>query len=419
MKLNVLDLYEPLFKAKTRYILLYGGRGRGGSTAGSQYTIYRTLADEYTRCAVMREVLGTARSSIWQEVKDRITELELECNINDSNMILTIGEKEISAKGFKKSSLKDKAKLKSLAGYNLIVVDEADEVLEEDFNQLDSSIRTSKADNTIVLIFNMPHKSHWLITKFFNLVQSDVPEFYVAEPKKDKVDTTYIFGTYLDNKTNNSASNIALYESFERSNPDYYHSMIRGLVSEGKKGRVFKNVQYISEALYNQIDISPKYGLDFGFTNDPTCLSEIKEKNKRIYLKELIYETGLGNTVIANKIKAMGITTKIIADSAEPKTIEALEEAGINISSADKSKGSVNAGITYLQDCEIFIVETSVNAMKEAQDYCYLLDKDKNPTNFPEDKNNHFWDSVRYALSIQSKGYQRKTKTELKEMYNR
>ena len=401
MKLKIIDIYQPLFipPKKVRYVLLYGGRGRGGSTAGSQYALFRAKVDNYCRCGVMREVLGTARSSIWQEVKDRVDEYELDVKINDSNMTLTLGKNEISTKGFKKASLKDKAKLKSLASYNLIIIDEADEVTEEDFNQLDSSIRTSKGDNTIVLIFNMPHASHWLIKRFFNLVESDVPEFYIAEPKKDKKDTEYIFGTYRDNLEYNSNSNIALYENYKITNPDYYYSMICGLVSEGKKGRIFKNIQYISKEDYNALDIVPRYGLDFGFTNDPTSLSEIKQHNNKTYLKELIYQRGLGNVEIANQIKAFKITTLIIADSAEPKSIQAIQDQGVNIIGADKSKGSVNAGITYLQEQEIYIVETSENAKFEAQNYCYLLDKDKNPTNQPEDKNNHFWDSVRYALS--------------------
>jgi phage terminase large subunit len=400
MHLKIIDIYQPLFlpKNKTRYVLLYGGRGRGGSTAGSQYAVYRAMTDPYCRGAVMREVLGTARSSIWQEVKDRVEEYQLPAKINDSNMIMNLKGNEISAKGFKKSSLKDKAKLKSLASYNLIIIDEADETLEEDFNQLDSSIRTSKGDNTIVLIFNMPHASHWIIKRFFNLVQSDVPEFYTAEPKKDKVDTTYIFGTYQDNLANNSESNVTLYESYQNTTPEYYYSMIKGLVSEGKKGRIFKNVKYISQKEYDEIDISPRYGLDFGFTNDPTALSEVKANNTRIYLKELIYERGLGNLAIANRIKSMGIISKVIADSSEPKSIEEIKNQGVNIEGAQKGKGSVNAGITYLQEREIYIVETSENAKNESQNYCYLLDKDKKPTNDPEDINNHFWDSVRYAL---------------------
>ena len=159
------------------------------------------------------------------------------------------------------------------------------------------------------------------------------------------------------------------------------------------------NIQYISKEDYNALDIVPRYGLDFGFTNDPTSLSEIKQHNNKTYLKELIYQRGLGNVEIANQIKAFKITTLIIADSAEPKSIQAIQDQGVNIIGADKSKGSVNAGITYLQEQEIYIVETSENAKFEAQNYCYLLDKDKNPTNQPEDKNNHFWDSVRYALS--------------------
>ena len=402
MELKLIELFEPILTAKTRYILAFGGRGRGGSTAGSQYIIYRALADSYCRGAVMREVLGTARSSIWQELKDRIDELDLEsAKINDSNMILELANgNEISAKGFKKASLKDKAKLKSLASYNLIVIDEADEVTEEDFNQLDSSIRTDKGQNTIVLIFNMPDANHWIIKRWFNLVQSEVEEYYVAEAKQEKLDTTYIFGTYKDNLRFNSASNIALYESFKESNPDYYYSMIQGLVSAGKKGRIFKNFNYISESDYELLEYTPKYGLDFGFTNDPTALVEIKEHNNRIYIKELLYETGLTNQMIAQKLKIYGIQDKlVIADSSEPKSIEELRNQGCYVEGAIKGTDSVRNGIDKLISKEIYLVESSSNLINEFQNYCWALDRNKNPINTPIDDWNHIIDGIRYSLS--------------------
>jgi phage terminase large subunit len=397
MEINLLRPYKPLFTENTRYYLLYGGRAGGRSYAGSQKAIIETIGKPYSRTAIMRYIAGDIRSSIWQEIKDRVEEYGLPEPTQDQAMKYVFNGNIIDAKGFKQSTGQNKAKLKSLAGYTTIIIDEADEIEEEDFDQLDTSIRTKKGENAIILMFNMPDKNHWIIRRWFDLVDSGVEGYYKAVPK-DRADTTYIESKYSDNLINLSQKSIDLMENFKTIRPEYYYTMIQGLVSEGKKGRVFKTWQTISDKDYDELPYPLQYGLDFGYSNDPTALVEIKKHNQNIYIKELIYETGMLNSHIADKMRELGVQGLIRADSAEPKSIEDIKQRGFNVIPADKGKDSVEYGINYLNQHNVYYTQSSNNIALETQNYTYALDKEKNPTNTPIDSWNHSMDAIRYCV---------------------
>lgn len=398
-EIEVNNVYEPLLRSNTRYILLYGGRAGGRSHAASQKIILDTKHNKYSRIAIMRYILGDVRSSVWQEFKDRLEDIGMPKITADQNMHYEFNGNIVDGKGFKKSSSQNTAKLKSLAGYNTVWIEEAEEVSEDDFNNLDSSIRTKKGKNTIILSFNMPNKDHWIIKKWFNLVNSKIKGFYEALPKENQNDTTYIFTTYHDNKRNLTHSLIRTYESFREINPEYYYTMIKGFVSEGVRGRVFPDWKPISNKEYDELPYGVQYGLDFGFTNDPTALVEMKYHNNKIYIKVLIYETGLTNQDIADRINTMGIKSLIVADSAEPKSIEELRREGINIIASKKGKDSVRNGINLLKQFQVYYTEDSVGIREEIQNYVFKLDRDKKPTNEPIDDYNHIIDAFRYVAS--------------------
>lgn len=399
MKIQINKYYKSLYQNKTRYYLLYGGRGGGRSYSASQKVIFDTITKPYSRIAVMRYILGDVRSSIWQEIKDRVEDYNLPSVQSDQAMRYSYNNNLIEGKGFKQSTGQNKAKLKSLTGYNTIVIEEADEVKEDDFDQLDSSIRTQKADNQIILLFNMPDKNHWIIKRWFNLIDTDIEGYFEATPREDRTDTTFIEADYTKNIKNMADTSINLFESYKKSNPDYYYNMIKGYVSEGLKGRVFKDWQPISLSEYEALDYSKQYGMDFGFSNDPTAMVEIKRHNNNLYIKELIYSTGLTNQDIAEKIKELGINEKILCDPAEPKSIEELKRLGIYAHPAIKGQGSVNFGIDKIKSFNVFYVEQSTNLIFEYQNYTYKINMNKEPTNTPVDKHNHLIDSLRYSLS--------------------
>jgi phage terminase large subunit len=396
--MNLLKPYKKLITNNTRYFLLYGGRAGGRSYAASQKVVLDILTKDYSRIAIMRYIAGDIRSSIWQEIKDRLEEHGLPEPTADRDMKYNFKGNTIDAKGFKQSTGQNKAKLKSLTGYTTIVIEEADEVDEEDFDHLDTSIRTIKSENNIILMFNMPDKNHWIIKRWFNLIDSDTEDYYIPVPKEARTDTTYIEASYLDNKKNLSKKSIALMENFKIARPDYYHNMIRGLVPSGRKGRVFRNWQTMTSKEFDELPYDSIYGLDFGFKNDPTALIEIKKHNNRLYLKELIYEVGLLNAHIADRMQTLEVNGIIKADSAEPKSIEEIKLHGFNIIGADKSPDSIEYGIGIIQEMEVYYTEDSTNIANEIQNYVYKLDRDKNPTNKPVDNYNHLMDALRYGI---------------------
>lgn len=142
-------------------------------------------------------------------------------------------------------------------------------------------------------------------------------------------------------------------------------------------------------------------GIDFGYTNDPTTIAALYKFNNQYYWDEVAYQKGLSNQAIANILKNNGFTksTKIIADSAEPKSIAEINAYGFNVKGADKGKDSINFGIETLQESPFFITTRSVNAIKELRKYAWDKDKQGNTLNIPIDAFNHFIDAMRYIAS--------------------
>lgn len=143
--------------------------------------------------------------------------------------------------------------------------------------------------------------------------------------------------------------------------------------------------------------------MDFGFTNDPTTFLKVFRFNGEIYIDELIYETGLTNSDIAKRLRSLGIDNQmnIVADSAEPKSIEDLSRMGFRIEGASKGADSVRNSIDTLKQFKINITRNSVNTIKEFRSYKWVEGK----PNVPIDAFNHSIDAIRYvALNFINKG---------------
>jgi len=144
-----------------------------------------------------------------------------------------------------------------------------------------------------------------------------------------------------------------------------------------------------------------RFGLDFGFTNDPTALSgsHIDFKEKKIYFMSELYEYGLTNDMIAKMVRPIIGKSELACDSAEPKSIEELNQFDINAFGVDKPSGSVNYGIQFLKQYELIIDRSLQNAINELQLYQWQKNKDGQAINKPVDKYNHFIDATRYAYN--------------------
>lgn len=403
MRQQVNKVYTPLFKTSKRYYILMGGRSAGRSTVASQYALAKLVAPEYFRCAIMRFVLSDIRNSIYQEIIDRAEEQDVkdELDIRENTLQIEYGQNRINGVGFRKSSGDQKSKLKSLANYTTVIVEEADEVSEEDFTQLDDSLRTVKGDIRIILLLNPPDKNHWIIRRWFNLVPAGVDGFYKPALKEIfKDDTCFIHTNFKDNIVNIDKTTQLNFERYKLTNSDHYYNMILGLVSEGRKGRIFKNWLPCPVATYDEQPYEESYYLDFGFSNDPTAFGSIKEHNETLWVRELMHETGLTNQMISRRWTELGVSksARIFADSAEPKSIEELRTDGWNVIPSPKGADSIKAGIDTLLGYQVYYTEDSANIAKEQQEYRWALDKNKEPINKPVDEFNHHMDGIRYNV---------------------
>lgn len=399
MKQIVNQKYKPLFTNNVRYTILMGGRGAGRSTVASQYVNSKLVAPEYFRCAIMRYVLSDIRNSIYREILDRAEEngIKEAFSINDQPMVIKYGNNLINAVGFRKSSGDQKAKLKSLANYNCVVVEEADEIPEKDFMQLDDSLRTVKGDIHIILLLNPPSADHWIIKRWFDLAESEVVKgMYVPSLKPEFKDVQYIRTSYKDNIENMDENTVIRYESYRETKPTHYWNMIRGYVPETVRGKIYSG--------WNEIEVIPEaaklvaYGLDFGFTNDPTAITAIYKWNGGFILDEIAYSIGMRNDIIAGVIQNLD-TAPIVADSAEAKSIEELKMRGLLIIPAQKGPGSVNAGIDIVKQQKIWYTSRSQNIKKEYNNYAWLEDKEGNAQNTPKPGYDHALDGIRYAIN--------------------
>lgn len=426
------NIYAPMFTTSARYIDIWGGRGRGGSHTGTDYFLHLITQPNYFRGYFVRQAFSDIRDSLFRDFKDRIDDndtLDIEdfaIQENEMRIMYKPTGNMIMSKGVKKDGNRT-AKLKSLAGATHVLIEEADELGEEDFDQMDLSLRTMKSEKIqIIRIFNPPHKQHW-IWRDYVLLDAERPAdykekdfaYFKAVPKETS-NLLSIFSTYLNNRKNIQPSTAEKFESFKLTKPEYYYTVIKGLISEGMRGRIFSNWHKITNDEFNQIDARSIFGQDFG-TSAPAGTVESKIVKNRVYLREHNY-VGKTDKELGIMYCILGLKNEpIICDSAEPQTIfklrtgwkpdeltaEEIEKYaellnGFNVFGVGKAPGSVNFSIKLLKDYEVYVTEESVNLWNEYREYRWALDRNKNPTDEPEDHHNHLIDPTRYI--IMSKG---------------
>lgn len=225
-------------------------------------------------------------------------------------------------------------------------------------------------------------------------------EFWFHEELMNDNDVDFLILTYLDNEACPESAINFINKAKEKAKTSTYWDnwyKVYGLGLIGSlQGTVFE---------FNVVDIVPSEaeriskGLDWGFTNDPTALIDVFRFNGELYVDELLYSTGLTNTDIINRMNGLGISKKdgIIADSAEPKSIEDLRRGGYTVTAAQKGKDSVNFSIDILKGFKINITKRSVNLIKEMRGYVWETDHEGKLTGKPIDHNNHAIDALRYV----------------------
>lgn len=398
LRINLPDVvgkgYGTFWRFKGRYRVVKGSRASKKSKTTALWYIVNMMAYPGANTLVIRKTFRTLKDSCFTELKWAVHRLKVDTwwEFKESPLEATYtptGQK-IYFRG-----LDDPLKVTSITvDVGCLCwawLEEAYEVMDEDdFNVLDESIRGECPPPLFkqwTITFNPWNEHHWLKKRFF-----DHPDDETLA-----MTTNYMCNEWLD------ASDIRLFEDMKQRNPRRY--AVAGLggwgVSDGLVYEHWREEAFDLDAVRQLPDAVSAFGLDFGYTNDPTALfcGLLDVEHKKLYVFDEIYQKGMSNRRIAETVQGMGYGKEsITADSAEPKSIDELKSMGLRVKAAQKGKDSVQNGIQWVQDLEIIIHPRCVHFLTEISNYTWDRDKFGNKLNVPIDDFNHLMDAMRYAL---------------------
>ena len=396
--------YNQFWHFKGRYRVCKGSRASKKSTTTALNIIKRMMEYPDANTLVIRKVFRTLKDSCFTQLKWAIHRLGVDAHweIKESPLEMTYtptGQK-IYFRG-----LDDPLKVTSITvehGYLCWCwIEEAYEISnEKDFDMLDESIRGAVPPETglfkqITLTFNPWNEHHWLKARFFDR----------TDPQILALTTNYLCNEWLDE------ADRKVFETMRLNNPRRYR--VAGLGDWGiVDGLIFENWEekaFDIDEIRRLSSVRSAFGLDFGYTNDPSALfcGLVDEAAKTLWVFDEMYKPGMSNERIASEVTAMGYRKeRIRAEAAEPKSIDRLYELGLShIQQARKGKDSVNNGIDYLQDYHIIVHPRCVNFITEISNYTWDTDtKTGKRLNKPIDDFNHLMDAMRYAMEDFSMG---------------
>lgn len=384
--------YATFWHFRGRYRVVKGSRRSKKSKTMALWTIYNIMKHAESNMLVVRKTYRTLKDSCFTELKWAIKRLQVEhlWQVKESPLEMTYtptGQK-IYFRG-----LDDELKITSIAVEVGVLcwmwIEEAYEITKEDaFDTLAESILGDCPEDLwkqITLTFNPWSDRTWIKARFFD----------VEDPDILAITTDYRCNEWL------SDADRKEFERMSRQNPRRYNvaglgnwGVVDGLVYEKWDEQPFTLSQLPKDA-------QSAFGLDFGYTNDPSALfcGFLSMEQRRLYVWDEMYKKGLSNKAIYTEIQRMGYEKeRITADCAEPKSIDELRGMGLRVKGAKKGRDSVNNGIQWIQDLEIIIHPRCVNFLTEISQYQWKKDKFGKSLNEPEDDNNHLMDAMRYAL---------------------
>lgn len=386
--------YKEYWNFKGRYRVCKGSRASKKSKTTALYFISQLMKCPEANLLVIRKTYRTLKDSCYSDLLWAIHRLEVDEHWSYTTNPLEITYKPTGQKILFRG-LDDPLKVTSISVDKGFLcwcwIEEAYEITsEEDFDMLDESIRGEVPKGLfkqITLTFNPWNERHWLKRRFFDVEDDEILA----------ITTNYTCNEWLDE------SDKKVFETMKKNNPRRYQvaglgnwGIVDGLVYENWKEEAFD-----IEEIRKKVNLDSAFGLDFGYTNDPSALfcGDIDLLNKKIYVYDEMYEKGLSNKKIYENITEMGYAKeRITGDSAEPKSIDELYSYGLRIKGAVKGKDSIMNGIQFIQDFEIIIHPRCVNFLTEISNYTWDKDKFGNKLNKPIDEFNHLMDAMRYGI---------------------
>jgi phage terminase large subunit len=372
---------EKIAKLRKRVRIVQGGTSSSKTFSIIPLLITHAIQNPLSEISIVSESIPHLKRGA---VKDFISIMVMTGNYRDSQFNKSDLKYKFSNGSFIEFFSADQPDKLRGARRHVLFINEANNINFESYNQL--AIRTR---DFIYLDYN-PTAEFWAHTELANAPDSEM-----------------IILTYKDNEALDSGIVKEIEKAKEKAKTSKYWEnwwRVYGLGLTGSlEGVIYSN--------WSKIDSIPKdaellgYGLDFGFTNDPTAMLSFYRYNGGLIVNELIYSTGLLNKDIIKEMHSLAVNKHkpIWADSAEPKTIEEIRQAGFNIKPVQKGADSINFGISVVQEFHLFVTNSSINTIKELRAYTWDSDKNGKVINKPIDDFNHAMDAKRYFCMMELK----------------
>ena len=368
LQINTSKTYRDIDSSR-RICILQGGTRSGKSYSALQWLLVRALSEPNIVVSVVRKSFPSMRVSImrdWQGIlkelgiwqEDRWSATEHIYEFDNGSMVEFMS---IDSSEKRKGSSRD-----------YLFVDEANELSREDWFQL--FIRTRKKS---IIAYNPSFgTNHYIFTEI------------QLHPESDLYISTFKDNPYLEKQL------IEEIERLKDINPEYYK--IYGMGLPGNNVGTIFSINVVDDVPENAEFVA--FGMDFGFSVDPTALVAIWKRDKDLYIEELIYRKGMVTSDIADELRRLEVgREEIWADSAEGRLIEELYRLGFNIKPVKKGKDSIRMGLDLMMQYRLNVKKNSTNVVKEFGEYVWMVDKQGNFENVPVDYSNHSIDAIRYV----------------------
>lgn len=369
--------FSRLLDRDWREAAVYGSRYSLKSGTVARILLIRAR-QEKTRIGCFREFQNSIAESSHQLLKDLIEEYDLtDFQVTDNSIVNSITGSDFLFKGLHRNE----QNIKSIEGIDIAWVEEAQTVSEKSIETLTPTIR--KPGSCLIYTYN-------------RLLDEDpIHKRLVIEGRPNSliIKTDYLVAKkygYLPKVIEVEA------EDDKKYRPKLYAHKWLGEPESQVEGRIYTDWNIFDE-LPTQARLE-RYGLDFGYTNDPTAIVAVHRFNGGYILDECVYQKGLSNKQIADTLANLP-KALVIADSAEPKSIDEIRSFGINIQPTVKGKDSIRQGIQLVQEQQISITKRSINLLKEYRNYVWQIDKEGRVLNEPSVIWNHGMDAARYAMT--------------------
>lgn len=364
------QFYEAV-NSKQRIKIFQGGSRSGKSWALMQYCLYLiTTESKPITISIVRKTLPALKRSVLRDFNIIAKSLGVYYlgEFNKTELVFNYNGHTIEF-----FSADDAQKIRG-STRDVLWCEECNELNIEDFRQL--SMRTKRE---ILMSFNPSDPVHFI----YDLCERDDADLFIS--------------TYRDNKFIAPEVKKEL-ERLKKRDPDFWRVYGEGQRAVFSQRQIFRDWNYIDESEFPD-ELDWFMGCDFGYTNDPTAICLIAKKNDKVFVKELLYKTGMTNRDIANHLKSLGLDDVLMyCDSAEPKSIEELKQMGILAKPAIKGAGSINAGLSLMREFDFYISNKATNVKSEQMKYVWEELKDGTIINKAVDRDNHTMDCLRYGL---------------------